>query len=231
MLSGLRRRTGRVLLPGMLFVLGMVAGVGGAIGLMRPGLHGLAGQRSEATAVPTALAPGVSPAPESASDRVARDWKVARPGRPVRIEIPKIHVRSALVRLGLQRDGSLQTPADWDTAGWYSGGTSPGEIDPIPAVIAGHVDSRSGPAVFYHLRELERGDLVVVRRSDGVVARFTVDGSKSYPKDDFPDSAVYGPVEGETETAQLRLITCTGTFDRATRRYRDDLVVFAHRTG
>ena len=46
---------------------------------------------------------------------------------------------------------------------------------------------------------------------------------QSYPKDQFPTAAVYGP----TPVPELRLITCTGEFDRAAHSYLDNLVVTA----
>ena len=41
-------------------------------------------------------------------------------------------------------------------------------------------------------------------------------------KDAFPTGAVYGPA-GPT----LRLVTCTGAFDRASRHYMSNLIVYA----
>ena len=57
----------------------------------------------------------------------------------------------------------MQVPGDFQVAGWFTGGPQPGQLG--PAVTAGHVDSRPGPAVFYRLRD----NLVVsaVRVADG----------------------------------------------------------------
>jgi sortase (surface protein transpeptidase) len=90
-------------------------------------------------------------------------------------------------------------------------------------VLTGHVDSAAGPAVFFRLRDVAVGDAVLVERADGTTARFTVTRVARYPKDAFPAAAVYAPTPG----AELRLITCGGTFDRAARSYRDDVVVDA----
>ena len=78
-----------------------------------------------------------------------------QPALPVRLQIPAIGVSTPLVKLGRLPDGSLEVPKDWDTAGWYDGGPRPGQ--PGPAVILGHVDSKTGPAVFYRLRALRPG--------------------------------------------------------------------------
>ena len=143
---------------------------------------------------------------------------------PVRLEIPRIGVATGLLRLGRDTDGTVEVPEGprkWDTAGWYAGGTRPG--DPGSAVILGHVDSKSGPAVFYRLRELRPGDRVEVVRAGGSRASFTVDRVERYPKRRFPTDDVYYP----TLTPRLRLVTCGGEFDRAARSYRDNVIAFA----
>jgi hypothetical protein len=144
---------------------------------------------------------------------------------PVRLVIPAIGVATPLVRLGLEADGVMQVPTDFGRAGWFDGGPRPGQLG--PSVIAGHVDSRTGPAVFYRLRELRPGQVVVVERADGTRLRFVVSHARSFPKDRFPTAEVFGPVP----SAELRLITCGGEFDRARGSYRDNLVVFAGLAG
>jgi sortase (surface protein transpeptidase) len=140
---------------------------------------------------------------------------------PVRIEIPAIGVTSSLDRLGRAPDKTVQVPSRWEVAGWYAPGTRPG--DPGSAVILGHVDSRSGPAVFYRLRELRRGDLVEVARADGSTVRFVVQRTEQYDKRRFPTDEVYYP----TLTPALRLVTCGGEFDATAGHYRSNIIVFA----
>src|SRR4051794_2994586 len=141
--------------------------------------------------------------------------------RPARIEIPSIGVDAVMIPLGLNRDGTLEVPEDFTQAGWWTGAARPGQ--PGPAIVAGHVDSYTGPAVFYRLPELRPGATIIVDRRDGTRARFTVLGSEHYPKDRFPTARVYGSTPGPT----LRLITCSGTFDRSTGHYLDNTVVYA----
>jgi Sortase domain len=140
---------------------------------------------------------------------------------PVRIQIPAISVSAAVIRLGLNRDGSMQVPADFGVTGWFAGGPAPGQTG--PAVIAGHIDSRTGPAVFFRLRELRAGDRVDVARADGSTVHFAVDSVVRYPKQAFPTEAVFGPAPEPL----LRLITCGGSFDRSRGSYRDNVVVTA----
>jgi sortase (surface protein transpeptidase) len=147
---------------------------------------------------------------------------VRRSPPPVRIEIPAIGVSSALVRLGLNPDGTMQVPDDYGVAGWFTGGPAPGDTG--PAVIAGHVDSRSGPAIFYRLGTLRNGDAITIHRADGTTARFLADKVVRYPKRAFPTQAVFGPEPDPV----LRLITCGGRFDRARQSYDDNVIVTAH---
>jgi hypothetical protein len=167
-------------------------------------------------------------APNSTADTEHRHPATSRPRRrerrvatPVRVEIPAIGVRARIIRLGLNPDRTLEVPTDFGDAGWWSGGPRPGE--PGPAVIVGHVDSYTGPAVFYRLRELRLRDTVIVLRRDGTRARFSVIGSEQYPKSDVPTGRVYGRTVGPT----LRLITCGGAFDRSSGHYLDNTVVYA----
>ncbi|WP_329047652.1 class F sortase [Amycolatopsis sp. NBC_01488] len=168
--------------------------------------------------------PAASPPPASPTTVAGGPLPLPPPAdvRPVRLRIPAIGVDApALVPLGLGADHQLEAPARFEDVGWYAAGPVPG--DPGPAVIAAHVDSRSGPAPFFRLRDLRDGDQVFVARSDGQETRFVVDTVERYPKNAFPTDAVYGPAPGSA----LRLITCGGSFDAAKRSYRDNIVVYA----
>jgi hypothetical protein len=140
---------------------------------------------------------------------------------PARVRIPALGIDSDLARLGTDAAGALVPPANFAQAGWFTSGPAPGAVG--PAVIAGHVDSVRGPAVFFRLADLHRGDDVLVTRADGTTLEFAVTRVARYAKSAFPTAEVYGP----TADAQLRLITCGGRFDRSRRSYVDDVVVFA----
>jgi sortase (surface protein transpeptidase) len=141
--------------------------------------------------------------------------------RPVSLVIPVIGVRTRLIRLGVTRAGTLQVPTSTAVAGWYTGSPRPGATG--SAVIAGHIDSYRGPGVFFRLRLLRPADRIYVRRADGTLALFRVTAVRTYLKDHFPTRAVYGPAPG----AQLRVITCGGTFDHALGSYLSNVVVYA----
>lgn len=180
-----------------------------------PGVSTAAAPSAAAASRPAGSAPASAEAPGSP--------RLARGDQPASLRMPAIGVSTGpLVDLGIAADGTMQVPADYARAGWFTGSAAPGERG--PAVIAGHVDSRTGPAVFYRLRDLRAGDVVEVEQRDGDVVRFAVSSVQKYAKDAFPTAKVYGPVPGPA----LRLITCGGVFDRSTGHYRDNIVVYAN---
>jgi len=144
-----------------------------------------------------------------------------RVAAPVRVQIPAIGVSTGLERLALASDGSLRTPRDPGRAGWFEGGPRPGEVG--PAVVVGHLDSVSGPAVFWRLSRLRPGDRISVSAADGARHDFAVRRVRLVPQDGFPSDLVYAP----TPAHALRLITCGGSYDHVQGHYRSNVVVFA----
>jgi LPXTG-site transpeptidase (sortase) family protein len=140
---------------------------------------------------------------------------------PEALRIPAIGVDSVLVDLAVDKSGALVPPRSADVLGWYADGVAPGDAG--PAVIAGHVDSKTGPGVFEKLATLKAGDQVFVERNDGSVVTFVVGKTYAVAKTAFPTDLVYSP----TPVSELRLVTCGGTFDTAADSYRDNVVVEA----
>ena len=213
-----QRGSYRRLLAASMLGLGLLAVGAGTAGALAAGRS--AGPEVRLPARPT-------PVPAPTGRTVTPVWltTVQRTAEPVSLTIPAIGVRTKLVHLGLNSNGTLQVPASTAVAGWYTGSPRPGATG--AAVIAGHVDSRTALGVFYWLRTLRPGDRVYVKRADGTLAVFTVTSVRTYAKDQFPTAAVYGPVPD----AELRLITCGGTFDWSTGHYLSNVVVFARLTG
>lgn len=141
---------------------------------------------------------------------------------PIRLSIPKIDIETTFENpLGLNGDMTIEVPNSYTQVGWYKNGPTPGEVG--AAVVLGHVDSYKGPAVFWPLRKLEAGDEIEITREDGSVAVFTVDSLARYSQDNFPTELVYG----STDTPTLRLVTCTGIYDKREEKYSHNLVVYA----
>ncbi|MFI7300836.1 class F sortase [Streptomyces sp. NPDC050121] len=148
---------------------------------------------------------------------------------PQRVDIPDLGVQAPVVARGLDVRGAVDPPP-FDQAGvvgWYAGGAKPGAKG--TALLVGHVDTETRPAVFYRLSTLKAGETVRVVRDDGKVAEFTVDDVEVVQRDHFDARQAYGP--RRPDRAELRLITCGGTFDRATRSYTANVIVSAYLTG
>lgn len=146
-------------------------------------------------------------------------------GVPIRVRIPAIDVDADIIDLGLNPDHTLEVPQDYAQTGWFTGRSIPGE--PGPSVIAGHVDSATGPAVFFRLHDLEEGDFVLIDRTDDLTALYRVNSGVQTEKTAFPTDQVYGPTAEPT----LRLITCGGTFDHDAGSYEGNFIVFAEHMG
>ena len=191
---------------------GLLTVVGGTVGLTRLTGHPADVPRPVAKSAPAPHGSFAAPPEPHSSKQVAR---------PVSLIIPAIGVRTALETLGRTPQGTLQVPDSTTIAGWYAGSPRPGEIG--SSIIAGHIDSTTGPGVFFRLRLLRPGKLVYVRRADGTLVVFRVTAERMYPKNEFPTEQVYGPVPD----AELHLITCGGVFDETTGSYLSNVVVYA----
>jgi len=184
-----------------------LAAVGTALALHQP---------HHADAAPVLPHTEVGPAP-------ARVQPARSTAKPVRLIIPSIHVDRPLLRLDLTSTGQLAAPPldRAGTPGWYRRSPTPGNVG--PAIIAGHVDSDKGPAVFYNLSVLRPGEKVRVERSDHLTAVFRITRVQAFAKKTFPTKQVYGGLK----VAGLRLITCSGPYVSSRGGYQDNTVVFA----
>jgi sortase (surface protein transpeptidase) len=145
----------------------------------------------------------------------------AQPALPLALSIPAIDVKTDLIRLGQHEDGTVEVPEHPAEAGWFDLGPPPGT--PGSSVILGHVDSLTGPAVFYRLHELRPGDRIAVRLDDGTTAQFRVHSIATYLNADFPAQKVYG----RQGRSQLNLVTCGGDYDSSRGGYQSNVVVNA----
>lgn len=211
------------------------------------GLQGRAGPPQPALAQPAAAAsPALSsspdgsisePSPRASSRRPspARPTATAEPktrigaflpaSAPTSLDIPAVGIRSSnFVDLEVGKDGTLNVPGAADEVGLYADGPTPGQFG--PAVLGAHVDSKTGPGIFYRLGQVEKGDDITVTREDKTRVTFTVDKVAVYPKDEFPTDEVY---YGNFDRPEIRLVTCGGPYDPA-ESYLSNVIVFGHRT-
>ncbi|MEV6202036.1 class F sortase [Streptomyces sp. NPDC051771] len=186
----------------------------------------------------TVRGPGGSSAPTHGDiAAVGRPLGVALPpsrppipgaAEPRRVQLPALGIDAPVVPRGLDATGAVDPPPYElpHTVGWYGPGTTPGAAG--PALLVGHVDTETRPAVFYGLSATRPGETVRVTRTDGSVAVFTVDDVSVVPRDAFDAGKVYGP--HDPTRSELRLITCGGTFDHTTGTYTANVVVSAYLT-
>lgn len=171
---------------------------------------------ADSTSPPAAPAPTSSsaPSPESSVDS-------PEPSEPTSVQIPSIDIDEPIEGFGLDESSRLLVPDDAEQVAWFEGGGRPGGTG--PTVIYGHVDSRTGPAVFSRLGELTVGDTIDVTAGDGVIT-YEVTEIETVPQDQgaFPTEKIFG----STPTDTLRLITCTGLYDDD-EGYLDNLIVSA----
>jgi len=173
-------------------------------------------------AAPTLVSPpaAVSSPPAPSATRPATPPAALGRSVPVALRIPAIGVASSLSTLGLNPDRTVQVPTDFQEAGWFGLGPTPGQVG--SAVILGHVDDRQGPAVFFRLRSLTAGDKVDVTLANGVVAHFVVKSVATYLKKQFPAQQVYA----SPGYSALNLVTCGGEFDTRARSYLSNVVAY-----
>ncbi|WP_158541108.1 class F sortase [Sporosarcina sp. BI001-red] len=144
---------------------------------------------------------------------------------PVTLEIPAIGVKTDIENVGELENGQMGVPDGVDNVGWFEPGTLPGNSG--SSVMAGHIDSLTGPAVFYKLDRLKKGDEVVVRGEDGKSLTFIVTRTEKYPRKDAPIEEIFGFSYG----SRLNLITCTGEFNRKAKTHEERLVVYTELKG
>ncbi|MCX4529455.1 MULTISPECIES: class F sortase [unclassified Streptomyces] len=192
-------------------------------------LSGLAMMRNGATAEDGPPQPAAAAAVAVSSDQLPvnppeppQDMEVLEHSSVQRVRIPAIRVDAPVMTVGLDAQGWIDAPPPQDPnlAGWYLNGISPGQRG--SAVIVGHVDNAQGPAVFYGLGSLRKGNHIEVERYDGRTAVFEVYGVEVFSKESFPGARVYG----DTGHPELRVITCGGGYSKA-KGYDGNVVVFA----
>ena len=212
-------------LPAALLAVGLGAlglGVGGMATAGAPAPTPVMTSVPKPTAASTTLVPAerTKPSPKD-SGKAPKRRPVLTWAEPARITVPRIGVQARVSALGLNEDGGLKVPEDPWLVGWWRGGSRPGEKG--PAVLVGHKDSRTGPAVFYGVGDLIPGDELVVDDVNGRTTAFVVTEIEQVGREAFPTDKVYG----KTSSPELRILSCGGEYDEETRQYEDNVIVYA----
>ncbi|MGN9846259.1 class F sortase [Nonomuraea sp. H19] len=218
-------------------IAGVVTVVAGLLIVLRsPDEYGLASGSRDALSLQTQPDGKATGQPEQALFQAAPDVPPPLPqinpappmlpATPVQIVIRRLGIKAPIKSVGLAKDGTIEVPPanNANLVGWYRNMSTPGEAG--PAVLLGHKDTRTSPAVFSRLFEIKNGDTIEVKRQDKTTAVFTVGGVEQASKKTFPTERVYGA----QDNAQLHLITCGGIYDRRTGHYTDNIIVYATMT-
>jgi Sortase domain len=142
---------------------------------------------------------------------------VNAPARPTRLQVPTANFDLSVAPLSVDSKRRVLAPANPEAVGWWRASR-----DDSPIVFVGHLDSREGPAAFYFVKRLRKGQPISVRFSDGQTKAFVVRSTERVEKNDFPTAKVYVANPGE-----IRLVTCGGKFNRRTGHYEDNVIVYA----
>jgi hypothetical protein len=137
---------------------------------------------------------------------------------PTALTINDLSISQPILAVGLEEDGSMEVP-DVEDIGWYLHGAVPGR--PGATVIVAHVYWAGTPGPFYQLGKLEPGARIDVGVED-IVHSYVVVERTMYDKDALPRS-LWRNSGPET----LVLITCGGDYNRSTRRYEQNIVIYA----
>lgn len=145
------------------------------------------------------------------------------------LAIPRFDVVAPIVVLGVTDNGVMETPSGPTDVAWYDFSARPGfpvATDGGNSVFSGHVDYHNyGPAVFWHLKDLERDDVIEVRLADGTVYRYGVISREQLDA----STANVREIVGDTPEEIVTLITCGGTFNAALGEYDQRVIVQAAR--
>lgn len=182
---------------------------------------------------PPASTPAPAPATVTVTDTPILVATTTHTVVPTAIRIPSIGVHAtSMIAVGLvtardatpsQPAGSIATPplTHPQQIAWYKGSPTPGDVG--PAVVLSHRDGDGQYGGFARLDDVQVGDEVDIDRSDHRTAVFRVTGTALYPKADMTNADVYSNLDHPG----LRLITCSGPFDRTAHNYPLQRVVSA----
>jgi LPXTG-site transpeptidase (sortase) family protein len=135
--------------------------------------------------------------------------------------IPAAGIEAPVSRSTVPESGAMPDPAGYFNALWYDfskfdsygGYANAGNL-----ILSGHVDcahcvgdpngktGSSGTAVFWNVRKLKAGDTAQYKTADGEVVNYVVVSSEALSVNSDWDKIV------SSSTADMTLITCTGTF-------------------
>jgi len=167
---------------------------------------------------------GDEPSEEAVSDAALRAYVPPDPRDPRYIRIPELGVISRIKNMGVTGAGAVDAPKNIYDTGWYNGSVRPGSSTGS-SLILGHVSGWTGPGVFKNISRLVPGSQFEVEKGNGEVVRYSVTRTQQIPLDQVNMSEILGTeVAGQHD---IKLMTCSGRYNKETRSYEDRFVVYA----
>ncbi|HEY2495347.1 MAG TPA: class F sortase [Paenibacillus sp.] len=148
-----------------------------------------------------------------------------QPFMPKYLIIPTIKVSANIKPVGVLENGQMDILKATDVVGILHPGILAGAKGNL--VLDGHVDSYTGPAVFFNLKKLKPRDVIIVRDDKDHQLTYRVESVEAFITSKAPIQRIFG----ETDEIRLNLITCTGRYSRKTKEHEQRLIVFAKLDG
>ena len=153
------------------------------------------------TSAPTAAATETEPTP---SPTPLPTPEPASP--PVSVSFVDHDIDCAVIPVGINENGEMDTVPRYDVAGWYMYGAAPNEDG--NCIIAGHNRYGGQKGLFSILHDgLKVGDRITVKMENGEYVFYVVESIEEYRYDQVPDFVMQ-----QSEDRRLTLITCLGDY-------------------
>ncbi|MBN1162573.1 class F sortase [Patescibacteria group bacterium] len=147
--------------------------------------------------------------------------------RPKSLEIESLDIEIELVAIGVDSNGTMETPSSWDEGGWYKKGAMPGQRGNM--IVNAHYDDNYGrPAAFWNLKNANVGDKVLVVDEYNRIFHYSITDIFQVNIDD-PDKL--DVLDSEGSKTSLTMITCGGYWIPGKSTYNRRLVVTAELVG
>ncbi|HEY9565628.1 MAG TPA: class F sortase [Nocardioides sp.] len=146
------------------------------------------------------------------------------PSQPIQLIVPSIKLRSKIIPIEVDQNGTLDPPEDVDLVGWWKRSAKPGAAKG-QTVLTGHT-VHSGGGVMDKLGKIDKGSRVQVKTGKATL-NYKVTKVKTYTT---AQVAKYAQTlfAQDRERGRLVLVTCT---DWENGVYQSNIIVFADPDG
>lgn len=139
----------------------------------------------------------------------------------IALRIPTVNIKVNVISVGVDANGSMETPRNWSEAGWYKKGARPGENGNL--ILNGHYDSSTGnAAAFYTLRNVKVGAKIEV--TDAFDKTYVYEVTQMFYVN-VTDPDRLNIFKSDNTLNEITLITCGGVWDYVSHNYSKRLVV------